>query len=45
MNIDGTKSIVMGGWVGGWVDVKAILRIAYSNYCLQQLKRKENWKR
>jgi hypothetical protein len=21
----------MGGWVGGWVGVKAVLRIAYSN--------------
>jgi hypothetical protein len=21
----------MDGWVGGWVDVKAVLRIAYSN--------------
>jgi hypothetical protein len=21
----------MGGWVDGWVEVKAVLRIAYSN--------------
>jgi hypothetical protein len=21
----------MGGWMGGWMDVKAVLRIAYSN--------------
>jgi hypothetical protein len=21
----------MGGWVGGWMEVKAVLRIAYSN--------------
>jgi hypothetical protein len=22
---------VPGGWVGGWMEVKAVLRIAYSN--------------
>jgi hypothetical protein len=21
----------MGGWMGGWMEVKAVLRIAYSN--------------
>jgi hypothetical protein len=21
----------MGGWIGGWMEVKAVLRIAYSN--------------
>jgi hypothetical protein len=22
---------MVGGWVGGWMEVKAVLRIAYSN--------------
>jgi hypothetical protein len=26
----------VGGWVGGWVEVKAVLRIAYSNQKLKQ---------
>jgi hypothetical protein len=26
----------MGGWVGGWVGVKAVLRIAYSNQKLEK---------
>jgi hypothetical protein len=27
----------MGGWMGGWVGVKAVLRIAYSNQKLAQI--------
>jgi hypothetical protein len=26
----------MGGWMGGWVGVKAVLRIAYSNQQIQR---------
>ena len=30
-NIDHAKSIGLSGWLDGWVDVKAVLRISYSN--------------
>jgi hypothetical protein len=26
----------MGGWMGGWMEVKAVLRIAYSNQQIQR---------
>ena len=25
------KSLVLGGWMSGWMEVKAVLKIAYSN--------------
>jgi hypothetical protein len=43
INSTGAPLVHVSGWVGGWMEVKAVLRIAYSNKKLLRLVHFYGW--